>query len=207
MKDFGLYVIITKPILPPQVVAEICVVNNIKMLQLREKDLADRELLKIAKDIRAITKNTATKFVINDRPDIARLCDADFVHLGQNDLAISKAREILKPDQQAGLSTHSLEQAERALRQQPAYIGFGPIFATSTKAIPDRVVGARQLAQVLQLATVPVVAIGGIFPHNIETVLQTGVKNIAMVRYFMETKNLDVRLKEIKTIINKGVTH
>jgi thiamine-phosphate pyrophosphorylase len=198
MQDFGLYVIITKPVLAHQTIAEICVENKIKMLQLREKDIPDRDLLKIAKDVRNITNNTATKFVINDRPDIAKLCNADFVHLGQNDLDVTAAKKILKSNQAIGLSTHSLQQARAALQQNPDYIGFGPVFATPTKAIPDPVVGVSNLTKALKFSLVPVVAIGGIFPENLEQVLQAGAKNIAMVRYFMTTKNLDNRIKEIK---------
>ena len=203
MQDFGLYVIITKPVLAYQTITEICVENKIKMLQLREKDLPDRDLLKIAKDIKAITNNTATKFVINDRPDITKLCNADFVHLGQNDLNVVAAKNILKSNQSIGLSTHSLQQARKALLQNPDYIGFGPIFATPTKAIPDPVVGVNNLTKVLKCSSVPVVAIGGIFPENLEQVLQAGAKNIAMVRYFMATKNLDQRPKEIKNYMDK----
>ena len=206
MQDFGLYIIISQPVLSHEAVAEICVANKIKMLQLREKDLPDKDLLKIAKNIRAITKNTETKFIINDRPDIAKLCNADMVHLGQEDLELADAKEIFGADRSYGLSTHSIAQAKDALQKQPAYIGFGPIFATPTKKISDPIVGTKKLAEVMKFATVPVVVIGGIFPENIESILQAGAKNIAMVRYFMQTKDLDKRIKEINVILaNAGI--
>lgn len=198
MEDFGLYVVITNPVLPYQRVAEICVDNGIKMLQLREKNLPDRELLAVAKKIRAVTKNTATKLIINDRPDIAKLCGADVLHLGQSDATLADARAIVGPEIAIGVSTHSLLQAEQALQLKPAYIGFGPVFPTTTKAIPDPVVGVEQLKEVLKFATAPVVAIGGIFPENIEPVLQAGSKNLVLVRYLMQTKGLDRRIKEIQ---------
>lgn len=201
MRDFGLYIIITKPVLCHETVAEICVANKIKMLQLREKDLADKELLRIAKNIRAITKGTETKFIINDRPDIAKLCNADMLHLGQEDLALNSAQEIFGVDKLYGLSTHSLAQAQEALPKQPAYIGFGPIFPTNAKKNPDPVVGIQKLAEVMKFAAVPVVAIGGIFPENIEQVLQAGAKNIAMVRYFMQARDLDRRIKEVNNLL------
>lgn len=203
MQNFGLYIIITKPVLSYQEVAEICVANQIKMLQLREKDLPDADSLKIAKNIRAITKGTPTRFIINDRPDIAKLCDADAVHLGQDDLPIEAGKRIFGENKLYGLSTHSIEQAKAALQKKPAYIGFGPVFPTTTKTKPDSVAGIEALQTVVNFSGVPVVAIGGIFPENIEQVLQTGVRNIAMVRYFMQNKNLDAHIKEIKAMMNR----
>ncbi len=203
MENFGLYIIITKPVLPYTRVAEICVENEIKMLQLREKYLPDRELLKIAKDIKRITKGTKTNFVINDRPDIAVLCDADCLHLGQEDMPYEEARKIFGTNKMIGLSTHSIVQAKEALKNRPDYIGFGPVYATPTKEKPDAVVGTEMLKEVSGFTDVPIVAIGGIFPENIEQVLKAGARNIAMVRYFMETTELDKRIKEIKSVIKK----
>jgi len=85
-KGLGLYVIITRPTLPYARIAEQCVKLGIRMLQLREKDLDDRKLLSIARELRSITRGTNTNLVINDRPDIAALCDADYLHLGQDDI-------------------------------------------------------------------------------------------------------------------------
>jgi len=199
MEDFGLYIIITKPFLPYTTIAEKCIVHGIKMLQLREKNLPDRELIKIGKEIRNITKGTGTKLVINDRPDIAAICEADFLHLGQDDISINDARKIVG-DMKIGLSTHSIEQAKEALKNNPSYIGFGPVYPTNAKAIPDKPVGAEQLKQVLGFTNIPVVAIGGIFPENIKHVIDAGAKNIVMVRYFMQTGEFDKRVNEIKKL-------
>lgn len=199
MEDFGLYIIITKPFLSYTTIAEKCVAHGIKMLQLREKNLPDRELIKIGKEIRNITKGTGTKLVINDRPDIAAICEADFLHLGQDDISINDARKIVG-DMKIGLSTHSIEQAKEALKNNPSYIGFGPVYPTNAKAIPDKPVGTEQLKQVLGFANIPVVAIGGIFPENIKHVIDAGAKNIVMVRYFMQTGEFDKRVNEIKKL-------
>ncbi|MGQ1890523.1 thiamine phosphate synthase [Thermophagus sp. OGC60D27] len=200
MKNYGVYVILTKPMLPHTTIAEICVQNQVAMLQLREKEMSDRELLKIARDLRAITRGTTTSLVINDRPDIALLCQADYLHLGQDDLPVSEARKIVGP-MKIGLSTHSLEQARQALAQEPDYIGFGPIFPTNAKAKPDPPVGTNQLEQVLAISDVPVVAIGGIFPENIGQVIAAGAQNIAMVRHFMQTTDFETNLKQIQKLI------
>jgi thiamine-phosphate pyrophosphorylase len=200
MRDFGLYIILTKPQLPYTTIAEKCVQNGINMLQLREKHLSDKELINIGKDIRSITKGTNTNFVINDRPDIAAICDADFLHLGQDDISIDEARKIVG-NMPIGLSSHSIEQAQEALKKKPAYIGFGPIYATNAKAKPDKPVGVEQLKQVLAFANVPVVAIGGIFPENIHQVISAGATNIAMVRHFMQTTEFDKKILEVKILL------
>ncbi|NTW33109.1 MAG: thiamine phosphate synthase [Bacteroidetes bacterium] len=203
MNDIGLYIIITNPVLPYSKIAEICVENNIGMMQLREKILPDKALLKIAKELKTITRGTNTKLVINDRPDIAALCDADCLHLGQDDISYEDARKIVGSSMMIGLSTHSIEQAKDALAKKPDYIGFGPVFATTTKANPDPEVGTEKLKQVLGFADVPVIALGGLFPENINEVLATGARNIALVRYFMQTENTKNRIIEIKSLLNK----
>ncbi len=200
MDKFGLYVIATQPALPYTRVAEICVQNNIKYLQLREKELSDSALLRVAHDMRAITRGTQTRFVINDRADIARLCDADLLHLGQDDLRVEDARKIVG-DMPIGLSTHSLDQARRALEHSPEYIGFGPVYATTTKKNPDPTVGTKLLGEVLKIATVPVVAIGGIFPENIKDVLGAGAQNLSLVRYLMG-EDMESKVIEIQNYIN-----
>lgn len=200
----GLYVIITKPTLSYRAIAEQCVARGITMLQLREKHLSDAELLGVARDLRAITAGTNTQLVINDRPDIAALCRADFLHLGQDDIPIDDARKIVG-DMKIGLSTHSMQQAQEAMKHAPAYIGFGPIYPTNAKANPDKPVGTELLQQVLGVASVPVVAIGGIFPENIHEVVKAGATNVSLVRHFMSatsTSELQLRLSEIQLKLN-----
>ena len=200
MENFGLYIIITNPLLPYKLIVEKCVSHQIKMVQLREKHLPDNELIKIGKEIRSITKGTETNFVINDRPDIAAICDADYLHLGQDDIPIEEARKIVG-NMKIGLSTHSIEQAKEALKHKPDYIGFGPIYQTNAKLKPDKPLGTDQLKEVLTFAEIPVIAIGGIFPENLSPVLEAGAKNICMLRYFMQTNEFDERVKGIKKLL------
>ncbi len=196
--DFGLYVIITKPVLPYTNIAEICVKHKIKYLQLREKYLDDKKLLAIAKDIQSITKNSETKFIVNDRVDICLLSNADGVHLGQEDLPCDEVVKILPKDKIVGISTHNIEQAKQALLQNPDYIGFGPIYKTPTKEKPDPVVGCNLLKEVLTIANKPVVAIGGIDEDNIDEVLTSGAKNLSLVRFLMNTHKFEERIIIIK---------
>ncbi len=200
MENFGLCVIITKPCLSYREVAEVCVECGIKYLQLREKNLDDREILEAAEQVMSVTYGTDTKFIMNDRADLALLAGADMLHLGQGDITLEDARLIVGQEMAIGLSTHSLAQAHEALAQSPDYIGFGPIYATTTKACPDPTVGTELLGEVLQFADVPVIAIGGLFPENIDTVLERGAKSICLVRHLMESTTKDELTERIKAL-------
>jgi thiamine-phosphate pyrophosphorylase len=201
MKDFGLYIIITDPVLPYNKIAEICVEEEIRYLQLREKHMSATDMINVSREIMSIVSESSTKFIINDRPDVAMAIGADGVHLGQDDIPVEYAREILKKSSLFGLSTHNFDQAREALKKKPDYIGFGPIYKTPTKQIPDPVVGTERLQKVLEFSDVPVVAIGGIDETNVRSVLEAGAKNICMVRYFMQTENLRQRIRTMKQII------
>src|SRR5207237_2247219 len=99
-----------------------------QIIQLREKGLDDRTLLEKARAVRAVTRKTGVLFILNDRPDIARLAEADGVHLGQDDLPVHEARRILGPEALIGVSTHTIEQVRRAVLEGAGYIGMGPTF-------------------------------------------------------------------------------
>ena len=200
MKDFGPYVIITDPVLPYRRIAEICVERGVRMLQLREKHLDDRAILAAAAEILEVTRGTETLFVMNDRADLACLAGADVLHLGQGDISLEDARRIVGPEMFIGLSTHTLEQARKAIAEGADYIGFGPVWATPTKDVPDEVVGVELLRQVVGFSPVPVVAIGGIFPENLGEVLDAGARSFSLVRYLMSTPDLDERIMTLQTM-------
>ncbi len=209
MDNIGIYVIITKPVLSYVEIAEICVEEEIKYLQLREKHLTDKQLLSVGAQIQSITKGTKTKFIINDRADIAHILDADGYHLGQDDIplpAVRKCFSTLETNNKmiTGLSTHNLNQLRQAMKLRPDYVGFGPVYKTPTKAVPDPVVGTELLQQALKIANVPIIAIGGINGDNVNEVLAAGAINIAPVRYLMETEKMQKRLRLLKRIIQSN---
>ncbi len=202
MKNIGLYLIISKPQLTYEEIAEVCVEEEVAFLQFREKELCDREILQHSKKLKKILNGSKTQLVVNDRPDIALLAQADVLHLGQDDIPVTDARRIVG-NMPIGISTHNLKQLSEALQLKPIYVGFGPVFPTTTKKNPDPVVGIDLLKQALHIATVPVVAIGGIFPENIDQVLLAGVRNICMVRYFMDSKSKKELQEKIRFINQK----
>ena len=202
--DFGLYLIITKPFFPYKKIVKTAVKYNVKYLQLREKELRDREILQAASEIMSVTDGTETRFVLNDRADLAYLCGADCLHLGQDDISITDAKKICGENVCGyGLSTHNLKQVEEAVKLKPDYIGFGPVFQTNTKKKPDPVTGTEIIAEAVKLAgDVPVVAIGGIDGENITRVLNAGARNVCMVRYLMDSIHFETRVKETVEILN-----
>ncbi len=205
VENYGLCMIITKPRLSYEQVAQVAVDCGVKYLQFREKELLDdRSVLEAARRIKSVTDGTQTAFVINDRADLALIAGADMLHLGQGDLTLADARRIVGA-MPIGLSTHSLAQAREALAQQPEYIGFGPVYPTTTKAIADPTVGTELLSEVMSFANVPVIAIGGIFPENVESVVAAGAKNLCLVRHFMECESVEElthRVRVIQSAIN-----
>ncbi|MEK6606892.1 MAG: thiamine phosphate synthase [Myxococcota bacterium] len=142
------------------------------VVQLRRKGAGARELLDLARLLRARTRGRAL-FIVDDRPDIALLADADGVHVGQDDLPLDATRRVVGA-RLVGVSTHSLAQARDAEAGGADYIGFGPIFPTASKERPDPVVGVDALAEVCRVVRVPVVAIGGVTPANVALVVAAG---------------------------------
>lgn len=146
-------------------------------IQLREKDLDDGELLARARRLSALCRRRGAIFIVNDRPDIALLSDADGVHLGQTDIPVPDARRILGPDRLIGLSTHTPEQFRAALRLTPDYIAVGPMFASATKP-QEHVPGPSLLALAESQASVPVVPVGGISIDNAGILRQAGARRL-----------------------------
>jgi thiamine-phosphate pyrophosphorylase len=152
------------------------------VIQLREKTEAAGEFYRAAVEAVDYARRHGARIIINDRVDIAMATGADGVHLGQDDLPPERARTLHGPDAIIGFSTHSVDQARNALAMSIDYLAIGPIFATSTKANPDPVVGLEGLRAVRQLNTdFPIVGIGGIDRHNAASVLAAGADGVAMI--------------------------
>jgi thiamine-phosphate pyrophosphorylase len=161
-----------------------------QLVQIRDKSTPVRELIL---DLCRCVEFTSTKevvLIVNDRCDLALSSAASGVHLGQTDLPAEKARAILGCNKILGLSTHSLSQVRKSLHLPIQYIGFGPVYATATKADSFPVTGLRNLARACRESTAPVVAIGGIGLEQIQEVLQAGAASAAVISALMKAKNL-----------------
>lgn len=169
-------------------------------IQLRDKDLSAKQLIREGVPLRELTRRTRTLLIVNDRFDVARALDADGVHLGQEDPPIRTAREFLDGEKIVGQSTHSLEQARRAEQEGADYIGVGPVFATPTKP-SYQPVGLSLVKQVSRVIQIPFFAIGGIDQTNIEEVLKKGASRVAVVRAVSGAENVEKAAKRFKEII------
>jgi len=167
LREARLHVLITEALCrgPWLTVCEQAVAGGVDVIQLREKTLGDRELLARARRLRELTGRMGALFIVNDRPDIARLCEADGVHVGQDDMDVALARRIVGPRGLVGKSTHSVEQARHTIAESPDYVAVGPMFASPTKPGVE-VQGPRLLTEVAAMTDLPVVAIGGIDATN-----------------------------------------
>lgn len=149
------------------------------VFQLREKNLTDRELIARARRMREWTRRAGVLFIVNDRPDIARLVEADGVHLGQDDLPVAAARRIVGPDAIIGVSTHNIEQVRRAVKDGADYLGVGPTFPSSTKQF-EAFAGLDFVREVAEETTLPAFALGGISLANVAEVTAAGGTRIAV---------------------------
>ncbi len=152
------------------------------LIQLREKQLSPQEFFLQADEAVRFAHQSGVRVIINDRVDVALAVKADGVHLGQDDMAASGARELLGDKAIIGLSTHNSEQAVRAIEQPIDYIAIGPIFTTTSKANPDRAVGLEGIREVRRLVgEFPLIAIGGITIDNALAVFDAGADSVALI--------------------------
>lgn len=189
-------------------VIEKSIEGGVDIIQLREKKEKESKILELAKEIKNLIKNTNVLFIINDRLDIALACDADGVHLGQDDLPANDARKITPTGFLIGLSTHSFEQGQKAINSGADYLGVGPVFPTPTK--PDyKVAGLEYVRWAKEnLKEIPWFAIGGIDEKNIEEVVNEGAKKVAVVRAIMNAKDPQKATKRLKdSLVETKIVH
>jgi thiamine-phosphate pyrophosphorylase len=173
--------------------AEMMAESGIEILQYRAKHATSRQLFETCALLARAWPRLAAKsprpprFIVNDRPDIARLVGAGGVHVGQNDLAVEETRAIVGPDCWVGVSTHTLEQVAAADQSSADYIAFGPIFQTATKEAADPVVGLDLLAQARRSTQKPLVAIGGVTLERAGDTYRAGADSLAVTRDLLTT--------------------
>lgn len=159
--------------------ASSLVAAGVDVLQLRDKTLADRELLDRARVLRKVTRGTPTLFIMNDRADLAALAEADGVHVGQEELTVKDARRMVGPEALVGVSTHSLAQARQAVLDGADYLGVGPVFPSPTKTF-EKLAGLDLLRETAREITLPAFAIGGITADNLPQVAAAGFTRVAV---------------------------
>jgi thiamine-phosphate pyrophosphorylase len=166
--------------LPPLDVARVLLNSGAGILQLREKGPLTAALLDLARNLSALCREASVPFVVNDRADLALLCDAH-LHLGQDDLPPAAARTLLGAEKWIGYSTHNQTQFSTAEQEAVDYLAIGPVFATASKENPDPTLGMTLLHQLRRSTSHPLVAIGGITRDNALSVFAAGVDSVAVI--------------------------
>ncbi|MGX6591944.1 thiamine phosphate synthase [Cetobacterium ceti] len=177
--------------------------SGVKIIQYREKKKSMKEKYQEALLLKKLVDRYNGIFIINDHVDLAILVDAHGVHIGQDDLPISFIRSLLGENKIIGLSTHSIEEGKKAISDGADYIGIGPIFSTETKEDVISPIGMEYLKYAIENFKIPFVAIGGIKEKNIESLLDLGVKRIALVSELVGDKNTYEKTLKIKNLIEK----
>jgi thiamine-phosphate pyrophosphorylase len=176
--------------------AKKLIAAGVRLLQYRNKQADARELLNDSQAIAKAARAAQCAFFVNDRPDVAWLAGAHGVHVGQEDLEVAQAREVMGPERWVGVSTHNLQQFQQAAASSADYIAVGPIFPTISKANPDPVVGLDLLRRVRPLTEKPIVAIGGITLERAPEVLSAGADSIAVISDILQAKDPATRAAE-----------
>lgn len=180
-----------------QVVSEM-LAAGVKLIQYREKEKEGGARYRECLKLRRLTREAGAVFIVNDYVDLALMVEADGVHLGQDDYPIERARALVGEPMLIGLSTHSPEQAEEAIRRGADYIGVGPLFPTFTKKNVCEAVGLEYLDYAVARVPIPFVAIGGIKTHNIAEVRRRGARCIALVTEIVGAPDIGGRIEEIR---------
>jgi thiamine-phosphate pyrophosphorylase len=160
--------------------AEDLAAAGCRLLQYRNKSGNSRHMLDDARELRA-RLGTNIKLIMNDRADLCLAAGFDGVHVGQDDLSPESVRRIIGPQRWLGVSTHNPEQLAEADKSSADYLAIGPVFATSTKANPDPVVGLEGVRRARELTRKPLVAIGGITRANARSVIDAGADSVAVI--------------------------
>jgi thiamine-phosphate pyrophosphorylase len=206
-----LYVILDSALLtiPVEDCAQELADAGVRLLQYRAKDLPALNMLSASRRLASLTIPRGVSFIVNDRPDIALLAEATGVHVGQEDLYVEATRALVGKEKLVGVSTHNLEQFQTAAETSADYIAVGPIFATSSKANPDPVVGTEFVRRVRDLSDRPIVAIGGITLENAASVIKAGADCVAVISDILRASDRGRRAKQyLETLgsVNRSAT-
>ncbi|HDZ62098.1 MAG TPA: thiamine phosphate synthase [Nitrospirae bacterium] len=213
--NFRLYLITDRSIVHRQSsivkAVELALKGGVRAIQLREKDMGTRELLKLAYKMREYTNKYNARLFINDRVDIALAVEADGVHLTQNSIPVDAVRKAVNASRFTrhtsrlliGVSTHSLKEARQAEINGADFITFGPVYKTPSKLKYGDPVGTDRLKRAVRQISIPVFAIGGVKGRNISELKRSGAHGIAMISGIFEADNIKEKAKEIINLLEE----
>jgi thiamine-phosphate pyrophosphorylase len=201
--DYSLYLVTDRSLLGNRSLGEAvkeAIEGGTSFIQLREKDIPTRDFYNMALEVKKITDYYKVPLVINDRIDIAQAIDADGVHLGQSDMPLNIARQILGNNKLIGISVENVNEAREAEKNGADYVGVGTVFYTGTKKDINIPIGLEGLRDVCKSINIPKVAIGGINKDNLSGILSTGVDGIAVVSAILGEKDIEGASRLLKEL-------
>ncbi len=191
-EELRLYLVTDRRYSPRTLVEQVraAVAGGATLVQLREKDAPDRETLALGRELLAVLRDRNVKLIVNNRVDLALAMGADGVHLGQGDLPVRVAREILGPQAVIGASANTIEEARAAQDEGADYLGIGAMFPTDTKKDHADVIGPEGLRRIRKALSLPLAGIGGIDETNAATVMEAGADGVAVISAILKSGEL-----------------
>jgi thiamine-phosphate pyrophosphorylase len=183
-------------------IAQRAIAGGADVIQLRDKVCGCRELIRVGRTLREITKKSGTLLIVNDRLDVALTCGADGVHLGQDDISAVVARQLAPHGFIIGISVGTVEEAVRAEHDGADYIALSPVFSTASKFNAGPGHGLEVLRQIRRNVSLPVIAIGGINRDNVRDVILAGADGVAVISDVVGSPDITIAARELKKIIS-----
>ncbi|HEX4536316.1 MAG TPA: thiamine phosphate synthase [Candidatus Acidoferrum sp.] len=201
-----LYVILDAALLriPAKECAKSLIDAGVRLIQYRNKRASGRELFETSSELAEYLNPLGVQFIVNDRVDVAALAGAGGVHVGQDDLGVEQARQVMGEGKWVGISTHNPGQFRSALETSAEYIAVGPIFATGSKENPDPVVGVGFVREARAMTDKPIVAIGGITLEQAAEVIEAGADSVAIIGDILGAENVGKRARQYVDLLEQG---
>jgi thiamine-phosphate pyrophosphorylase len=186
-------------------VARAALAGGATIIQFRDKQLDSRALFDLALQLRQLARAHGATFIVNDRVDIALASDANGVHLGQTDLPVAVARQLMGPPRSLiGCSASSPAEAEEAEAAGASYLGVGPIYVTGSKPDAGEAIGAAAIAQIRRAVRIPLLAIGGITCQNVAEVIAAGADGIAVIAAVAEAPDMVAAAADLRRCVQEA---
>jgi thiamine-phosphate pyrophosphorylase len=200
-----LYVILDAALLkiPAKECAKSLVDAGVRLIQYRNKRASGRALFETSRELAEYLNPIGVHFIVNDRADVTVLAGASGVHVGQDDLGVEQAREVIGDGKWVGVSTHNAGQFRSALETSADYIAVGPVFATGSKENPDPVVGAGFVRETRAMTDRPIVAIGGITLERAAEAIDAGADSVAIISDILRAKNIGNRARQYVDLLER----
>ena len=179
--------------------------SGVTIIQLREKNLTTNQYYQLAKQVKEITDAYQVPLIIDDRLDVCLAVDAAGLHIGDDELPVSVARQVLGPDKILGVTAKTVKRALEAETSGADYLGTGAIFPTTTKEnAPITLIST--LKTICQTVAIPVVAIGGLTSENIDQLIGTGIAGVAVVRDLMQAEDIEAKAHAFLTKLDDMIS-